>query len=142
MVPGGERVSLQTPGGTLGQAEALSWAENGGRGGGRGGEFVKAGGRERGDHSCLCNFLHRSLKEGTATQKAYLPITQLTGKPQKGAKSLLPTGDSLKQQRLKVRDHSGREGGETPFLRCSLHPSALRPLPAKWREERKRDWRG
>ncbi|XP_036922808.1 protein HEATR9 [Sturnira hondurensis] len=43
----------------------------------------------------------RYLKEGTATQKAYLPSIQLTVKPQKGRKSLLPTGDSLKWQRLK-----------------------------------------
>ncbi|XP_045692711.1 protein HEATR9 [Phyllostomus hastatus] len=43
----------------------------------------------------------RNLKEGTAAQKAFLPMTQLTVKPQKGPKSLLPAGDSLKRQRLK-----------------------------------------
>ena len=81
---------------------------------------MKAGERERGDQSCLCSFLHRYLKEGTATQKAYLPMIQLTVKPQKEPKSLLPTGDSLKWQRLKVRDRGGREEGETPFLRTPL----------------------
>ncbi|KAF6094119.1 HEAT repeat containing 9 [Phyllostomus discolor] len=47
------------------------------------------------------SFVQRNLKEGTAAQKAYLPMTQLAVKPQKGLKSLLPAGDSLKQQRLK-----------------------------------------
>ncbi|KAM5309204.1 protein HEATR9 [Glossophaga mutica] len=43
----------------------------------------------------------RYLKEGTATQKAHLPTIQLTVKPQKGPKPLLPSGASLKWQRLK-----------------------------------------
>ncbi|XP_053517273.1 protein HEATR9 [Artibeus jamaicensis] len=47
------------------------------------------------------SFFRRYLKEGTATPKAYLPMIQLTVKPQKGHKPSSPTGDSLRWQRLK-----------------------------------------
>lgn len=43
-------------------------------------------------------------------------MSKLTIKSQMGSKPSDPTGDPLKWQRLKVRDHGGRENGETPFL--------------------------
>lgn len=78
---------------------------------------MKGGGREQGDQGCMCNLSHRyHFKEGTDIQKVHLPMNKLTTKYQKEHKTLHPTEDSLKWQRLKVRDHGGREDRETPFL--------------------------
>ncbi|XP_026890157.1 protein HEATR9 isoform X1 [Acinonyx jubatus] len=73
----------------------------------------------------------RQLKEGTPIQKFHLPMSKLTIQSQMGSKPSDPAGDPLKWQRLKVRDHGGRENGETPFVGVltlgSHYPSALSP---------------
>lgn len=116
---GVERVSLQMPEKTSGEKEAhlsssgpsLSWAENQGR------RKMCEVGREQGGQGCLCNLSRRyHFKEGSAIQKVHLPMIKLTTKYQKEPKTLHPMEDPLKWQRLKVRDHGGREDRETPFL--------------------------
>uniref|UniRef100_A0A452QK44 HEAT repeat containing 9 n=1 Tax=Ursus americanus TaxID=9643 RepID=A0A452QK44_URSAM len=57
----------------------------------------------------------RQFKESTPIQKFHLPISKLTVKSQMEPKPSDPTGNPLKWQRLKVRDHDRRENGETPF---------------------------
>uniref|UniRef100_A0A452UQ33 HEAT repeat containing 9 n=1 Tax=Ursus maritimus TaxID=29073 RepID=A0A452UQ33_URSMA len=57
----------------------------------------------------------RQFKESTPIQKFHLPISKLTVKSQMEPKPSDPTGNPLKWQRLKVRDHGRRENGETPF---------------------------
>ena len=68
-------------------------------------------------------------------------MSKLTIKSEVASKVLDPTGDPWKWQRLKVRDHGGRENGETPSLwvpYLGLTPSfSPQSLPAKWREGRK-----
>lgn len=102
--------------------------------------------REQKEQGCLCNSSHRYLKEDNPIQNVYLPMMKLTIKPQMRSKSLSPIGDSLKWQRLKVRDPRGGRIGRLPPCGCpylGLTPSlSPQSQPAKWREGRKRgmDW--
>lgn len=60
-------------------------------------------------------------------------MSKLIIKPQMESKPLDPTGDPLKWQRLKVRDHGLGENGETLFLWVPLpgaHTILLPSVPA------------
>lgn len=65
-------------------------------------------------------------------------MSKLTIKSQREPKPLDPTGDPMKWQRLKVRDHEGGRRGRLPSRGCpylGLAPTfSPQSLPAKRRE--------